>query len=177
MSYGFQITTGTGASTVEISNATIAPGLALDTFPYSIARSTTTITISGSGTATFTLGYVANPRSFTVGQTIRAADVNNVDTVYIQGVITGVTSTSVSMNITSSSGSGTYSAWIISTTFQKDYTNIYPGSGLYVVSYNIRTDLVMPSQITTSGKILTMGFPQNTAGRLCGSGNIVVYGV
>lgn len=177
MSYGFQITTGTGASTVEISNATIAPGLALDTFLYSIARSTTSITIASSGSVTFTLGYVATPRSFTVGQTIRAADVNNVDTVYIQGVITAVTSTSVSMTISSSSGSGTYAAWIISTTFQKDYTTIYPGSGLFVVSYNSRTDLVMPSQITTSGKVLTMGFPQNTAGRLCGSGNIVVYGV
>lgn len=177
MSYGFQIQTGASGSIVEISNNTIAPGLALDTFLYSVARSTTSVTISSSGSATFTLGSVANPRSFTVGQSIRAGDVNNVNTVYIQGVITAVTSTSVSMTITSSSGSGTYAAWIISTSFVKDYTSVFPGTGLFVVSYNSRTDLVMPAQITTSGKILTMGFPQNTAGRLCGSGNIVVYGV
>lgn len=177
MSYGFQFTTGAAGSTVEISNSTISPGLALDSFLYSVARSTTSVTITSSGSVTFTLGYVANPRSFTVGQTIRAGDVNNVNTVYVQGVITGVTSTSVSMTITSSSGSGTYAAWIITTTFVKDYTSVFPGSGLFVVSYNSRTDLVMPAEITTTGKVLTMGFPQNTAGRLCGSGNIVVYGV
>lgn len=181
MSYGFQITTGTGASTVEISNSSISPGLALDSFFYTVDVSTQSITIVSSGTLTINIGSFAFPRNYEIGQTVRLLYSLNAPTVnnYIQGTVTAITSTSVTINITGSGGSGTYASWYLCSVVIKDYSTYYNGTGLYVAAYSTNSQRVFCSELITSGKVLTVSYPltANTPFNLVGSAFIVVYGI
>jgi hypothetical protein len=71
----------------------------------------------GTGTKTFTLaGYSPgfSATSITAGETIRAFE-NNAQTNWMQGTVTSLSGTTLTLNITSTGGSGSTHRWLFST--------------------------------------------------------------
>lgn len=82
----------------------------------------------GTGTKTFT---VQNGFSAANGTTLRIwQTTTNKDTAYMLGTVTSVSGTTLTMNITANTGSGTKSLWLIATEFS---TRVIHGAGTNIL--------------------------------------------
>lgn len=77
-----------------------------------VATSTTSNTI-GTGSKSFTV-VEATQRAFAVGQSIRVARTSAPTTTYMDGVVTAYSHPSLTINVVTSTGSGTHTDWTLS---------------------------------------------------------------
>lgn len=126
--------------------------------PVLIGSSTTSMTVAASGSKVFAL---SSPTDLQVGQYVRAASTASPQN-YMAGVITAISSTSVSINIAiagESGGSGTYAAWTISMSGQKGSTGTAGTSpsitGTSTTSFTVGTGSKV--FVTQSGKAWVVG--------------------
>lgn len=105
-----------------------------------IGRSTSSIAV-GTGTKIFT---TQSGLSLNVGQALRIERTGGVvsggnttgQRAFMDGTVVSYTGTTLQMNITSSSGSGTHPLWIISTTAQTTITHSAGSSSLFSLQEN-----------------------------------------
>jgi hypothetical protein len=121
------------------------------------SRSTQTF---GTGTKTFT---VQNGFTVANGTTLRIwRTATDKETSYMLGIVTSVSGTTLTMNITSNTGSGTASLWLIATEFS---TRVIHGAGTNVLLAIIENTGGSPEvsgiQFTTgsgTGKLITLAY-------------------
>ena len=73
---------------------------------YSVTTSTTSVTV-GTGAQTFT---ITSPGAFIAGDRVRVVDTANTS-IFMEGTISSISSTSLTMNVDMVSGSGTIATW------------------------------------------------------------------
>jgi len=76
--------------------------------------SSTYQTIASSGSLVFALTLASSPHALSIGQSVRIS-VTDTPSTYMDGTITLISQSSMTVTITASSGSGTYTTWTIST--------------------------------------------------------------
>lgn len=76
-------------------------------------QSSTTSTLIGTGSKTFTVSIPATSSAFTVGTRVRFA-YTTTPANFMEGVITAFSTTSMVVNVDTTGGSGTYATWAIS---------------------------------------------------------------
>lgn len=76
--------------------------------------SSTSQTIASSGSLVFALTLASSPHALSIGQSVRIS-VTDTPSTYMDGTITLISQSSMTVTINASSGSGTYSTWTIST--------------------------------------------------------------
>jgi len=74
---------------------------------YSDVTSTTSFAMA-TGPSTFVLTTILGYHAYVVGQRVR---ISNTSSIYVEGTITAVSSTSMTVNVTLLNGSGTYTSW------------------------------------------------------------------
>lgn len=114
-----------------------------------LARSASSVTV-GTGTKTFGLitesvRSMENLKSgLVIGSVVKCAETCN-EANYVQGVVTAVSSTSMTLDVTQTGGSGTPSLWVIST------------PSATVITHNAGTANLIQSSESTAGSIEIAG--------------------
>ena len=79
---------------------------------YSDVTSSTSFTIA-TGSKVFALTTILGYHAYVIGQRVR---ISNTSSIYVEGTITAVSATSMTVNVTLLVGSGTYTSWMFGIT-------------------------------------------------------------
>jgi len=93
---------------------------------YGLTSSTSTLI--GTGSKTFTTNLSATATAFTVGTRVRLA-YSVTPANYMEGVITSFSGTTLVVNVDNTGGSGTYASWTVSVAGNLA-SMVYPGAGI-----------------------------------------------
>ena len=108
---GLQGTTGAQGATGTQGTQGIQGTQGVQGIGYSGLTSTSSLTI-GSGSQVFTTNYSSAQTSFTVGSQVRIVYPTDT-TKFMEGAVTAFTGSSMTVNVTVVSGSGTFTSWNI----------------------------------------------------------------
>jgi hypothetical protein len=93
---------------------------------YGLTSSTSTLI--GTGSKTFTTNFDSTATAFTVGTRVRLA-YSVTPANYMEGVITSFSGTTLVVNVDNTGGSGTYASWTVSVAGNLA-SMVYPGAGI-----------------------------------------------
>jgi hypothetical protein len=113
-------------------------------------QTSTTSTLIGTGSKTFTVGIPATSSAFTVGTRVRFA-YTTTPSNFMEGVITAFATTSMTVNVDLTGGSGTYATWAVSVAGNQGTGAVTSVSGTApVVSSGGTTPAISMAAATTS---------------------------
>ena len=90
-------------------------------------QTSTTSTLIGTGSKTFTVSTTATSSAFTVGTRVRVA-YTTTPANFMEGVITAFSGTSMTVNVDTTGGSGTFALWTISVAGQNGLSALTIGT-------------------------------------------------
>jgi hypothetical protein len=127
-----------------------------------ITRSSTTSNAIGAGSKTFS--YTSATMGWVVGTRLRAS---NTSTNWLEGLVTSVSSTSVTISVDLTSGSGTYTSWNISVSGERGITGDFSAAYSFnnqLTSYTL-VAAIDPGRIVemSSGSAMTLLVPLDSS--------------